>query len=84
MTDYYMEKINRWVVEKMAIKLDDQYRAEMRINGLDPDDHWTLVWSFETKYPAYRQMWADQKRSTLYRYRVRDLGEAQEVRRAIW
>ena len=51
---YRKETVNRWVVEK-HIELDAASKAEYRINGIDPDNHWTLQCSFQTKDAAITQ-----------------------------
>ena len=51
---YRKETVNRWVVEK-HIELDAAAKAEYRINGIDPENHWTLQCSFQTKDAAVTQ-----------------------------
>ena len=81
---YRKETVNRWVVEK-HIELDAASKAEYRINGIDPDNHWTLQCSFQTKDAAVTQcdelseihatvcgIFDNYQTQT---YRVRDLGE---------
>jgi len=82
---YRKETVNRWVVEK-HIELDAAAKAEYRINGIDPENHWTLQCSFQTKDAAVTQcdelseihatvcgIFDNYQTQT---YRVRDLGEA--------
>lgn len=87
----YVEKINRYVVEYHE-ELPEEHKAEYRLNGIDPDDNWSLKWSFECEKDAIAQKETDQewydkfceengytKRKT---YRVRDLGETKYIERS--
>lgn len=50
-TETYQERINRFRVVKHE-ELPEAHKAEYRLNGIDPDDNWTLVWSFNDKDAA--------------------------------
>ena len=50
----YEEPIGRYVVEYQP-PLPPEHRAEMRLNGMNPDDYWPLKWSFEDRAHARRQ-----------------------------
>ena len=88
----YVEKINRFVVEYHE-ELPDEYKAQMRLNGIDPDQHWNLKWSFENEENAIEQkdkdqQWyldfcADNGYDPKKTYRVRDLGETKYVERSV-
>jgi hypothetical protein len=89
----YVEKINRYVVEYQE-DFSDQHKAEMRINGIDPDEHWTLKWSFEKEENAIEQMQEEKEwyanfcekhgYSIRKQFRVRDLGETKYIKRSAW
>jgi len=82
---YRTETVNRWVVEK-HIELDAASKAEYRINGIDPDNHWTLQCSFENSDAAVSQLsfFRETHAKICKRfgsketqsYRIRDLGAA--------
>lgn len=88
----YVEKVNRYVVEYLE-DLPAQHKAEMRLNGIDPDNYWVLTWSFETEEAAIEQCKADEEwytnfcleRGYLIRkeFRVRDLGAPVEIKRTM-
>jgi len=88
----YQEKINRYVVE-YHIEFSDGHKAEMRLNGIDPDQHWILKWSFENELDANKRKDKDQQwyidfcRKNGYEpqktYRVRDLGETKYIERSV-
>lgn len=90
--EYYIETVNRFVVEYLE-QYPAQHRAEMRLNGMDPDDYWQLKWSFETAEGAERQL---SKEITQYaefcneycyepttQFRVRDMGAPVEIKRSV-
>ncbi len=91
-TETYVEIINRFVVEYHE-DLPTEHKAQMRLNGIDPDNHWNLTWSFEKEEDAIAQKEADEnwytdfcmKNGYLIRkeFRVRDLGAPVEVKRTV-
>jgi len=89
----YTETVYRYVVEYHE-ELPEQHKAEMRLNGIDPDERWCLKWSFLTLEDANAQMESDieldkeickkfdiESHTT---YRVRDLGETKHIERTAW
>lgn len=84
----YVEKINRYVVEYHE-ELPAAHKAQMRLNGLDPDNYWNLTWSFTTMDRAieqcnedaawYREFCEKHGYEMKKMYRVRDLGAPVEV-----
>lgn len=88
----YKEKVNRFVVEYHE-ELPAKHKAEMRLNGIDPDERWCLMWSFEKEEGAIRQKEADEAwysefcQKHGYRpfktFRVRDLGETMYIQRSV-
>lgn len=88
----YIEHINQFVVEYHD-ELPAEHKAQMRINGIDPDNHWQLMWSFEDYASAAKQC---EEETTWYnnfctshgytstkKYRVRDLGAPVEIERVV-
>ena len=88
----YIEHINRYVVEYLE-DLPAQHRAQLRINGIDPDDNWQLKWSFENEEDAVHQCAVDEEWYENFckehgfavrkEFRVRDLGAPVQIERAI-
>lgn len=84
----YVERINRYVVEYLEDMSEDR-KALYRLNGVDPDDDWRLMWSFETLEGAEDQCEAETTRHNDFcesygcdpfkAYRVRDLGAPKEI-----
>ena len=89
----YTERVNQFVVEYHE-DLPEEHKAQYRLRGIDPNDLWTLSWSFETLAEAEKQAAISQQRHddfcTSYEYdrfktfRVRDLGAPVEIQRSSW
>ncbi len=55
MTQTYQEPIGRWVVEQHE-ELPEEHKEAYRSDGIDPDDLWTLKWSFNTEADAQAEL----------------------------
>ena len=86
MTEYYEERILRFRVMRREVITDDRRRAEYVINGYDPDDTWSLIWSFNTLEDAEATAEDDRKiwKEPAYIVAVKDAGEETVIRRQIW
>jgi hypothetical protein len=88
LTQTYEEPIGRYVVEKLENYASlPQHRASLRINGIDPDENWLLVWSFDNKDLAVIEAFESEERDTLKRkWRWRDRGEnaPRTITRTAW
>ena len=90
--EFYIEQVNRFVVEYHE-DLPREHKAQMRLNGIDPDNHWQLKWSFETEEAAIEQCKKDEEWLTSFclehgylnrkEFRVRDLGAPMEIKRSV-
>lgn len=47
----YEEPVGRFRLLRHE-ELPEAHKAELRIKGIDPDDNWSLVWSFHEREPA--------------------------------
>lgn len=83
---YYEERINRFRVMRREVITDPRRRAEYKINGYDPDDTWSLIWSFENEADALDQAEEERKyyKEPAYIIAVKDAGEATVIKRRIW
>lgn len=91
-TEYYIERVNRFVVEYLE-QYPAQHRAEMRLNGIDPDNYWQLKWSFETAEGAEKQLARENERygdfcreygyEPTTQFRVQDMGAPVEIKRSV-
>lgn len=88
----YIERINQFVVEYLE-DLPAEHKAQMRLNGIDPDNYWQLKWSFTTEEAANdqcrddEQWYADFCNKHGYtiskKFRVRNLGAPIEIKRSV-
>jgi len=80
----YTEKVLRFVVERHE-ELPESHKAEYRLRGIDPDQLWSLIFSFDVKQDAERCCAEQQERAPkFWTYRVRDLGETQYIERSMF
>jgi hypothetical protein len=80
----YKERINRWRIIRHD-ELPEAHKAEYRLNGIDPDDNWTLVWSFN-EWQAARDMLVEceENKASWQTFKLVDGGGPTEVERSAW
>lgn len=80
----YMERVNRWRILRHD-ELPEAHKAEYRAAGVNPDDLWSLIWSFTTEEAATKCL-ADmnERKAKWQTYKLVDGGEATEIERSIW
>lgn len=83
MTETYLEKVNRWRILRHE-DLPAAHKAAYRLEGINPDDVWKLVWSFEDEAAA-RDMLAqlNEEKPRFYTYRLVDAGKSEIVERPV-
>jgi len=80
----YQEKVNRWRIIRHD-ELPEAHKAEYRLAGIDPDDNWSLIWSFETEEAALKCLAAEQATAAKWQtYRLVDGGKAEFIERSMW
>jgi hypothetical protein len=86
MSETYKEKVLRYRVLRRPVITDPSIRAEYRLNDLDPDDCWSLIWSFNNEVDAIAQ--AEEEREIFKEERwiikVVDAGSETIIERPIW
>ena len=84
MFDTYEERVGRYRILRHD-ELPDRHKAEMRLNGIDPDDCWSLIWSFDTEQAANDQL-ADciEHAASWQTYKLVDNGEPSVITRQAW
>jgi len=92
MQETYTETVYRFVVEYHE-ELPESHKAEYRINGINPDDLWSLQWSFMELEDAQKQADKEILRHATFcvengynvrkTWRVRDLGATQYIQRSV-
>lgn len=85
MSETYKERVGRWRI-LYHDELPEGHKAEYRLAGIDPDDLWSLEWSFNSEADAVAML-ADLNERNDRKYRTRKLvdgGEAIEIERSAW
>ena len=85
-TETYTETVLRYRVVRRQVITDPAIRAEYRINGRDPDDTWSLIWSFNDQVRADLQAEDDRKyyKEPNWITKVVDAGQTEYIKRSIW
>src|SRR5262245_18592098 len=84
MTATYKERVNRWRILRHE-ELPERHKAEYRLNGIDPDDCWSLIWSFETEEDAVEMLaHLNETKRDYQTYKLVDGGAATEIERSVW
>ena len=80
----YTEKVNRYRIIRHD-ELPEEHKAAYRLNGIDPDDNWSLIWSFETEEAAIKCL-ADcnADKAKWQTYKMVDAGKAEFFERSMW
>jgi len=80
----YKETVYRYRVVKHE-ELPEEHKAEYRLNGIDPDDNWTLVWSFKDKQDAIAQLMSCRDEAPWWQtFKMVDAGKDEEIERTSW
>jgi len=83
-TGYYFETVQQYVLERQT-ELPEEMKAEYRIKGVNPDELWELIWSYQTEEAAKLQLAREEaKGSKIWKWRMRDLGGAKTIKRVAW
>jgi hypothetical protein len=66
-------------------ELPEAHKAAYRERGIDPDDNWSLVWSFSSEEAA-NECLADElvNAASWQTFKLVDAGEATTITRPIW
>lgn len=84
--NFYFETVYKFrVMRRMKPDLiPADMAAEMRINGIDPNDHWSLISSHQTREAAER--WADEDREIYGKRHDIEVWEREEqqIKRVLW
>lgn len=84
MTETYQEYVGRYRIMRHE-EMDDRRKAEHRINGINPDTLWSLIWSFDDKEAAGKQLAQCLSRAADYEsYDFVDAGAGEYIERTAW
>jgi len=83
-SETYKEKVNRWRILRHD-DLPEEHKAAYRAEGINPDDVWGLIWSFETEASAIEMLASlNERKAKFQTYKLVDGGAATEIERSIW
>ena len=84
MTETYQERVLRYRIMRHD-DLPEEHKAAYRLQGIDPDDLWSLVWSFETREAAEVQLAREnENKPRFYTFKLVDAGQATTIERSVW
>lgn len=80
----YQERIERYRIFRHD-DLPEGHKQAMREAGIDPDSHWSLIWSFKTREAAEETLKMEQGRAAAWQtYKLEDAVRATTIERPIW
>lgn len=83
-SETYKEHVNRWRIMR-HMELPEGHKAAYRADGINPDELWSLIWSFEDEETAVEMLDKLQRRpSKITKYKLVDGGTATEIERSVW
>jgi hypothetical protein len=84
MSESYKERVGRYRVMRHD-ELPEEHKAAYRAEGINPDDLWSLVWSFDDEAAAIKCLADEESYPRKYSsWKVVDGGEAVEIERSAW
>jgi len=80
----YQERVERFRIIRHE-ELPEAHKAERRLRGIDPDDCWSLIWSFDEIADAEKCL-ADcnESKASFQTYKIVDNGEASFIERSMF
>jgi hypothetical protein len=80
----YTETVHRYRIVRLEEK-PEEHKARLRIMGINPDDDWQLIWSFENKKAANHELKNLKSEAAWFQtYKLVDAGEATTIERPIY
>lgn len=80
----YKERVGRFRILRHE-ELPERHKAEYRLNGIDPDDCWSLIWSFDEEASAQEQLVdCNEHKGKFETYKLVDNGAPSVIERHIW
>jgi hypothetical protein len=80
----YQERIGRYRIIRHEV-LPLEHQASYRLRGIDPDDLWSLIWSFNDLEAAEKCL-ADcnEHKASFQTYALKDAGQEEFIERTAW
>ena len=83
-TNTHQERIGRYRIIRHEV-LPIEHQAAYRLRGIDPDDLWSLIWSFDDLDSAEKCLDDCNLYKTSYQtYVLKDASKEEYVERNIW
>lgn len=80
----YQERVGRYRILRHE-ELPPEHKASYRLNGIDPDTLWTLVWSFDDEAAAREQLaFCIEHQPSYATHILKDNGEPSFIERTAW
>ena len=80
----YRERVGRYRIIRHE-ELPEHHKAEYRALGIDPDDRWSLIWSFDTLEAAERGLVdCNEDKAWFQTYKLVDAGQEEYIERSVW
>lgn len=80
----YQERVGRYRIVRHE-ELPPAHKAEYRLNGIDPDTLWSLIWSFDDEQSANEQLaFCIQHQPDYATHKIVDAGETTYIERTAW
>ena len=80
----YKETVHRYRIFRHE-DLPEEHKAEYRLNDIDPDHNWSLIWSFIEKEAAIEQLKSCRENAPWWQtYRMIDAGKEEVIERIAW
>lgn len=84
MTATYKERVLRYRIMRHD-ELPEAHKAAYRERGIDPDDNWSLIWSFGNKADAEARLAHEQADAARWEtWKLVDAGKETVIERVMW
>lgn len=84
MTETYTERVLRYRIFRHD-ELPEAHKAEYRKMGIDPDDNWSLIWSFHTLEAAEKCLANENEHKASFQtFKLVDGGGEIAIERQAW
>ena len=84
MSEVYKERVGRYRIMRHD-ELPEAHKAEYRLSGINPDNLWSLIWSFDSENAAVKCLAEENASKAKWQsFKLVDGGEAVEIERVAW
>lgn len=82
----YFENVYRYRILRHE-DLPERHKAAYRLNGINPENLWNLIWSFKDEADALRVLAeynTDPEKPKFFTYKMVDAGQDETIERQAW